>query len=116
MSLSLLCALFCTPEECSSRGRHLPALPEVTVPVSRALTHLSAGFSKLPGPLWCALELCHITACSRRITMDRNAKTTGLSRRTFLTTMSAAVVGAALGSLVPQSEGAQRHPKRGGVR
>ncbi len=47
--------------------------------------------------------------------MDRNATTTGLSRRTFLTTMSAAVAGAALGGLVPQSEATQRHPKRGGV-
>ena len=47
--------------------------------------------------------------------MDRNAKTTGLSRRTFLTTMSTAAVTAALGGLAPQSEAAQRHPKRGGV-
>src|SRR5712691_9745638 len=57
MSLSLLCVLSRIPEECSSRGRHLPALPEVTVPVPRVLTHRSAGFAKLPGPLWCALEL-----------------------------------------------------------
>ena len=33
----------------------------------------------------------------------------------FLTTTSAALVGAALGGLAPQSEAAQRHPKRGGV-
>ena len=46
--------------------------------------------------------------------MDRQAQTAGLSRRTFLTT-SAALVGAALGGLAPQSEAAQRHPKRGGV-
>ncbi len=47
--------------------------------------------------------------------MDRNATTTGLSRRTFLTTTSAAVVGVALGGLVPRSEAAPRHPKRGGI-
>jgi peptide/nickel transport system substrate-binding protein len=38
-----------------------------------------------------------------------------LSRRTFLSTTGAALVGAALGGLVPQSEAAKRHPKRGGV-
>src|SRR5262249_54787119 len=47
--------------------------------------------------------------------MDRQAQTTALSRRTFLSTTSAALVGAALGGLVPQSEAAQRHPKRGGT-
>jgi len=47
--------------------------------------------------------------------MDGQAQTAGLSRRTFLTTTSAALVGAALGGLAPQSEAAQRHPKRGGV-
>ncbi len=47
--------------------------------------------------------------------MDRHAQTTALSRRTFLATTSAALVGAALGGLTPQSEAAQRHPKRGGV-
>ena len=47
--------------------------------------------------------------------MARNAKTTGLSRRTFLTTTSAAVLGVALGSISLQSEAAQRHPKRHGV-
>jgi peptide/nickel transport system substrate-binding protein len=47
--------------------------------------------------------------------MDRQTQTIGLSRRTFLTTTSAALVGAALGGLAPQSEAAKRHPKRGGV-
>jgi len=47
--------------------------------------------------------------------MDRHPQTTALSRRTFLTTTSAALVGAALGGLLPQSEAAKRHPKRGGV-
>src|ERR671930_1324864 len=47
--------------------------------------------------------------------MDRALQTTALSRRTFLTTTSAALVGAAMGGLTPQSEAAQRHPKRGGV-
>src|SRR5215831_791324 len=47
--------------------------------------------------------------------MDSHAQTTELSRRTFLTTTSAALVGAALGGLAPQSAAVQRHPKRGGV-
>src|SRR5438874_8219694 len=47
--------------------------------------------------------------------MDRQAQTTELGRRTFLTTTSAALVGAALGGLAPRSEAVQRHPKRGGV-
>jgi peptide/nickel transport system substrate-binding protein len=47
--------------------------------------------------------------------MDRNSKTTELSRRTFLATTSAALVGAAWGGLVPQTEAAKRHPKRGGT-
>src|SRR5215472_17318352 len=47
--------------------------------------------------------------------MDSHAQTTELSRRTFLTTTSAVLVGAALGGLAPGSEAAQRHPKRGGV-
>ncbi len=47
--------------------------------------------------------------------MDRHSQTTALSRRTFLTTTSTALVGAALGGLAPHSEAAQRHPKRSGV-
>src|SRR5215475_15599325 len=47
--------------------------------------------------------------------MDRQAQTTELSRRTFLTTTSAVLVGAALGGLAPRSEAAKRHAKRGGV-
>src|SRR6266446_5031914 len=47
--------------------------------------------------------------------MDRQRQTTALSRRTFLTTTSAALVGAALGRVAPESEAAQRHPKRGGA-
>src|SRR5438874_2157515 len=47
--------------------------------------------------------------------MDRQAQTTELGRRTFLTTTSAALVGAALGGLAPRSEAVQRHPQRGGV-
>ena len=47
--------------------------------------------------------------------MDRNSKTTELSRRTFLATTSAALVGAAWGGLVPQTEAAKRHLQRGGI-
>src|SRR5215831_963445 len=47
--------------------------------------------------------------------MDSHTQTTALSRRTFLTTTSAALVGAALGGLAPESEAAKRHPQRGGV-
>jgi hypothetical protein len=47
--------------------------------------------------------------------MDRNAKTSPISRRTFLATTGAMMVGAAWGGGVPQSEAAQRHPKRGGT-
>ena len=47
--------------------------------------------------------------------MDRNSKTSELSRRTFLATTSAALVGAAWGGLVPQTEAATRQPKRGGT-
>src|SRR6266853_867423 len=47
--------------------------------------------------------------------MVRQRQTTALSRRTFLTTTSAALVGAAMGRVPPQSEAPQRHPKRGGV-
>jgi peptide/nickel transport system substrate-binding protein len=47
--------------------------------------------------------------------MDSISKTTELSRRTFLATTSAALVGAAWDGLVPQMEAAQRHPQRGGI-
>ena len=47
--------------------------------------------------------------------MHRNSKTSDLSRRTFLATTSAALVGAAWGGLVPQTEAAKRHPKWGGT-
>src|SRR5712664_2986801 len=48
--------------------------------------------------------------------MDRHTKTPDLSRRTFLTTTSAALIGAALGGgLVPQTKAAKRHPQRGGT-
>src|SRR4029450_13797582 len=47
--------------------------------------------------------------------MDHYRQTTTFSRRTFLTTTSAALAGAALSGLVLQSEAATRHPKRGGV-
>ena len=47
--------------------------------------------------------------------MHRNSKTSELSRRTFLATTSAALVGAAWGGLVPQTEAAKRHPQRGGI-
>jgi len=39
--------------------------------------------------------------------MDSHAQTTALSRRTFLTTTSAALVGATLGGLASQSEAAR---------
>src|SRR5207253_3453191 len=55
------------------------------------------------------------SSCVRGGSMDSHVQTTALSRRTFLTTTSAALVGAALGGLALQSEAAQRHPKRGGV-
>src|SRR5207244_12220087 len=54
-------------------------------------------------------------SCTRGTTMDRHTATSGIHRRTFLTTTSAALVGAALGGLVPQSEAAKRHPQRGGI-
>src|SRR5215470_15960054 len=47
--------------------------------------------------------------------MDGHAQTTELSRRTFLTTTGAALVGTVLGGLALQSAAVQRHPKRGGV-
>jgi peptide/nickel transport system substrate-binding protein len=47
--------------------------------------------------------------------MDRNSKTSDLSRRTFLATTSAVLVGAAWGGLVPQTEAAKRHAQRGGI-
>ena len=47
--------------------------------------------------------------------MGRHTAIADLSRRTFLSTTSAALVGAALGGLAPQSEAAKRHPQRGGV-
>ncbi len=48
--------------------------------------------------------------------MDRPRQTTALSRRTFLTTASTALVGAVLGGgLAPSSEAAKRHPTRGGA-
>jgi peptide/nickel transport system substrate-binding protein len=47
--------------------------------------------------------------------MDRNAKPASISRRTFLATTGAVMVGAAWGGSVSQSEAAQRHPKRGGT-
>ena len=42
--------------------------------------------------------------------MHRNSKTSELSRRTFLATTGAALLGAAWGGLVPQTEAAKRHP------
>src|SRR5215475_3785731 len=47
--------------------------------------------------------------------MQRDRQTAQLSRRTFLATSSAALFGAVMGGLVPQSEAAQRYAKRGGV-
>jgi len=47
--------------------------------------------------------------------MDRHARIPEISRRTFLTTTSAALAGVALGGLAPQSAAAPRHPQRGGV-
>src|SRR5262245_8933661 len=49
------------------------------------------------------------------VMMERYRQTTQLSRRAFLTTTSAALVGAVMGGRAPQSAAAQRHPKRGGV-
>src|SRR5499426_2869786 len=52
----------------------------------------------------------------RRTAMDRHMQTTALSRRTFLTTASAALVGTALGGgLTPARAGVRPHPQRGGV-
>src|SRR5215467_4463966 len=47
--------------------------------------------------------------------MIRHTQAPDVSRRTFLTTVSTVLAGAALGGLAPQSAAAQRHPKRGGV-
>src|SRR5262247_2923660 len=52
----------------------------------------------------------------RRTAMDRHMQTTALSRRTFLTTASAVLVGTALGGgLTPARAGVRPHPQRGGV-
>src|SRR4051812_14508512 len=53
--------------------------------------------------------------CLWRTSMHGQAQTTELSRRTFLTTTSTALLGAALGRMAPHSEAATRHPQRGGV-
>ena len=47
--------------------------------------------------------------------MERYRQTTQLSRRAFLTTSSAALLGATISGLALQSEAAQQHPKRSGV-
>ena len=47
--------------------------------------------------------------------MDRSSHTIALSRRIFLRTTSAALVGTVWHGLVPQSEAAQRHAQRGGT-
>src|SRR6266487_784498 len=47
--------------------------------------------------------------------MDRQAQTMALSRRAFLATTGAALVGATLGGLSPRSEAATRRPGRGGA-
>src|SRR5215831_3424396 len=47
--------------------------------------------------------------------MDRHTETPDISRRTFLTTTSAVLVGATLDGLVPYGIAAQRHPQRSGV-
>jgi ABC-type oligopeptide transport system substrate-binding subunit len=46
--------------------------------------------------------------------MDRHAQTSEFSRRTFLTTTGAVLVGAALGGRSPRSEAATRRPGRSG--
>src|SRR5215467_12439898 len=43
--------------------------------------------------------------------MDRQAQMTELSRRTFLTTTSTALIGAALGGLASHGTAGQRHPQ-----
>src|SRR5262245_28209778 len=47
--------------------------------------------------------------------MIRHTQAPDVSRRTFLTTVSTMLAGAALGGLAPQSEAAQQHPQRHGV-
>src|SRR6266446_4643293 len=47
--------------------------------------------------------------------MDRHAQTSEFSRRAFLATTGAALVGATLGGLSPRSEAATRRPGRGGA-
>jgi len=47
--------------------------------------------------------------------MTQAHESTGLSRRTFLATGSAALAGVAIGRLVPQSEAAQRDSQKGGT-
>src|SRR5215475_12410864 len=54
-------------------------------------------------------------SCVKDTTMDRHTETPDISRRTFLTTTSAALVGTALGGLASQGVEAKRHPRRGGV-
>jgi peptide/nickel transport system substrate-binding protein len=47
--------------------------------------------------------------------MTQSNESTGLSRRTFLATGSAAIAGAAVGGLVSRSEAATRDPNKGGT-
>ncbi len=47
--------------------------------------------------------------------MTKSNESSGLSRRTFLATSSAAIAGAAVGSFASQSEAAKRDPSKGGV-
>jgi hypothetical protein len=47
--------------------------------------------------------------------MDRSLHTTALSRRTFLATTGAALVGTVWHGLGPQSEAVQRHAQRRGA-
>lgn len=46
--------------------------------------------------------------------MTKSNEPTGLSRRTFLATSSAAIAGAAVGGFASQSESAKRDPNKGG--
>jgi peptide/nickel transport system substrate-binding protein len=47
--------------------------------------------------------------------MAKPSESTGLNRRTFLATSSAAIAGAAMGAMAPQSEAATQDPNKGGT-
>src|SRR5499425_3519772 len=69
----------------------------------------------VPRPWPSPLSAPNSGRCPRRTTMIRHTQAPTLSRRTFLTTVSTMLAGAALGGLAPRRAGATRHPQRSGI-